>query len=50
MAAILLAEARFYPDFSDMLLEGARSAIEPPGISMRRSAFPALSSSPPRSA
>jgi 6,7-dimethyl-8-ribityllumazine synthase len=31
MAAILLAEARFYPDLSDMLLEGARAAIEAAG-------------------
>jgi 6,7-dimethyl-8-ribityllumazine synthase len=31
MATILLAEARFYPDLSDMLLEGARSAIEAAG-------------------
>ncbi len=28
MSTILLAEARFYPHLSDMLLEGARSAIE----------------------
>lgn len=31
MATILLAEARFYPDLSDMLLEGARAAIETAG-------------------
>jgi 6,7-dimethyl-8-ribityllumazine synthase len=31
MATILLAEARFYPHLSDMLLEGARSAIEDAG-------------------
>jgi 6,7-dimethyl-8-ribityllumazine synthase len=31
MAAILFAEARFYPDLSDMLLEGARAAIEAAG-------------------
>ena len=31
MATILLAEARFYPDLSDMLLQGARSAIESAG-------------------
>ncbi|MGI8704366.1 MAG: 6,7-dimethyl-8-ribityllumazine synthase [Sphingomicrobium sp.] len=31
MATILLAEARFYPNLSDMLLEGARSAIEAAG-------------------
>lgn len=31
MATILLAEARFYPHLSDMLLEGARSAIEAAG-------------------
>ena len=31
MATILLAEARFYPHLSDMLLEGARAAIEAAG-------------------
>ena len=31
MATILLAEARFYPHLSDMLLEGARAAIEDGG-------------------
>ena len=31
MATILLAEARFYPQLSDMLLEGARAAIEDAG-------------------
>ena len=31
MATILLAEARFYPHLSDMLLEGARGAIETAG-------------------
>jgi 6,7-dimethyl-8-ribityllumazine synthase len=31
MAAILLAEARFYPHLSDMLLAGARSAVEAAG-------------------
>lgn len=31
MATILLAEARYYPELSDMLLEGARSAIEAAG-------------------
>jgi 6,7-dimethyl-8-ribityllumazine synthase len=31
MAAILLAEARFYPHLSDMLLSGARSAVEAAG-------------------
>ena len=31
MATILLAEARFYPEISDMLLEGARAAIEEAG-------------------
>ena len=31
MAKILLAEARFYPHLSDMLLDGARSAIEAAG-------------------
>ena len=31
MATILLAEARFYPDLSDMLFEGARAAIEAAG-------------------
>jgi len=31
MATILLAEARFYPHLNDMLLEGARSAIEAAG-------------------
>jgi 6,7-dimethyl-8-ribityllumazine synthase len=31
MATILLAEARFYPHLSDMLLEGAREAIEAVG-------------------
>ena len=31
MAAILIAEARFYPELNDMLLEGARGAIEAAG-------------------
>ena len=31
MATILLAEARFYPALSDMLLAGARAAIEAAG-------------------
>jgi 6,7-dimethyl-8-ribityllumazine synthase len=31
MATILLAEARFYPHLSDMLLGGARAAIEAAG-------------------
>ena len=31
MATILLAEARFYPALNDMLLEGARAAIEAAG-------------------
>src|SRR3954465_14148746 len=31
MAIILLAEARFYPQLNDMLLEGARAAIEAAG-------------------
>ena len=31
MAIILLAEARFYPHLNDMLLEGARTAIEGAG-------------------
>ncbi len=31
MSTILLAEARFYPHLSDLLLEGARSAIEAAG-------------------
>src|SRR5215216_3028107 len=31
MSAILLAEARFYPHLNDMLLEGARVAIEAAG-------------------
>lgn len=31
MATILIAEARFYPHLSDLLLEGARSAIESAG-------------------
>ena len=31
MATILLAEARFYPQLNDMLLEGARAAIEAAG-------------------
>ena len=31
MAKILLAEARFYPHLNDMLLEGARNAIEAAG-------------------
>jgi 6,7-dimethyl-8-ribityllumazine synthase len=33
MATILLAEARFYPHLSDMLLAGARAAIEAAGHS-----------------
>jgi 6,7-dimethyl-8-ribityllumazine synthase len=31
MATILIAEARFYPHLNDMLLEGARNAIEDAG-------------------
>ncbi|HET9459356.1 MAG TPA: 6,7-dimethyl-8-ribityllumazine synthase [Sphingomicrobium sp.] len=31
MATILIAEARFYPHLNDMLLEGARAAIEAAG-------------------
>lgn len=31
MATILLVEARFYPELNDMLLAGARSAIEQAG-------------------
>jgi 6,7-dimethyl-8-ribityllumazine synthase len=31
MATVLLVEARFYPHLNDMLLEGARSAIEAAG-------------------
>ena len=31
MATILLVEARFYPDLNDMLLDGARAAIEAAG-------------------
>ena len=31
MATILIAEARFYPHLSDMLLEGARGVIETAG-------------------
>jgi 6,7-dimethyl-8-ribityllumazine synthase len=31
MSTILLTEARFYPDLNDMLLEGARSAVEQAG-------------------
>ncbi len=31
MASVLLAEARFYPHLNDMLLAGARSAIEAAG-------------------
>src|SRR5215210_466489 len=31
MASVLLAEARFYPHLNDMLLEGARKAIEAAG-------------------
>src|SRR5215210_7646898 len=31
MATILLVEARFYPDLNDMLLAGARAAIEAAG-------------------
>ena len=31
MATILIAEARFYPHLSDLLLNGARSAIEAAG-------------------
>ena len=31
MATILLAEARFYPHLNDMLLDGARTAIEAAG-------------------
>ncbi|MEO7635422.1 MAG: 6,7-dimethyl-8-ribityllumazine synthase [Sphingomicrobium sp.] len=31
MATILLAEARFYPELNDMLLAGARTAVEAAG-------------------
>ena len=31
MATVLLVEARFYPHLNDMLLEGARKAIEAAG-------------------
>lgn len=31
MATILLAEARFYPELNDMLLAGARAAVEAAG-------------------
>ena len=31
MATILIAEARFYPHLNDMLLAGARAAIETAG-------------------
>ena len=31
MATVLLAEARFYPHLNDMLLQGARAAIEEAG-------------------
>ena len=31
MATILIAEARFYPHLNDMLLDGARTAIEAAG-------------------
>ena len=31
MATILIAQARFYPELNDMLLEGARGAIEAAG-------------------
>jgi 6,7-dimethyl-8-ribityllumazine synthase len=31
MATVLIAEARFYPHLNDMLLEGARTAIEAAG-------------------
>ena len=31
MATILIVEARFYPHLNDMLLEGARAAIEAAG-------------------
>ena len=33
MATILIAEARFYPHLNDMLIEGARGAIEAAGHS-----------------
>ena len=33
MASVLLAEARFYPHLNDMLLDGARKAIEAAGHS-----------------
>ncbi|MGE5600601.1 MAG: 6,7-dimethyl-8-ribityllumazine synthase, partial [Pseudomonadota bacterium] len=33
MATILIAEARFYPHLNDMLLDGARKAIEEAGHS-----------------
>jgi 6,7-dimethyl-8-ribityllumazine synthase len=32
MATVLLVEARFYPHLNDMLLEGARKAIEGAGL------------------
>src|SRR4028118_342638 len=40
MATILLAEARFYPHLNDMLLAGARRAIEAAGHKHETSTVP----------
>ena len=50
MAKILIAEARFYAHLNDLLLAGARAAIEEAGTPTRPSRCPARSSFPPRSA
>ena len=47
MATILLAEARFYPKLSDMLLEGARAAIEDAGHKHETISVPGALELPP---
>ena len=47
MAKILLAEARFYPHLNDMLLDGARAAIEAALGGAPRAAAPVALELPP---
>ena len=49
MARILIVEARFYAHLNDLLLDGARAAIEAAGHATRRSPCPARSKFPARS-
>ena len=43
MAKLLIVEARFYEHLADLLLEGARAAIEAPGTVIVSCAWPAAS-------